>query len=123
MSVLNRQTVTNEFIKRATTIISEDLKGSPNLLTDARILNAIAGDWFIPFDSQNTRWQKVDEIENKWVEFVADFVETFKVKASDSDADPDFLETKMDGTHGTHAQLFGDNQIIIDSRRTIQAYS
>jgi len=122
MAVLNNKTVGAEILQRASTIISPELLGDPNLLTDARIVNAREGDWFIPFDVQSSRWQKISVIDNEWVEFNAGLEPDFTVAVDEDDGNPAFLEEKIGGTHGTQAANFNQNEMVIDVRRTAFFY-
>lgn len=122
MSILNKKTVGGEIIRRASTISVPELSGDPNLLTDARILNALNGDWYIPADAPNTRWQKTNFENNIWFEFTAGVVDVKDVKISESDSDPRFLDTKILGTFGTQTANEADDLLLIDSRRTVFIY-
>lgn len=122
MSILNKKTVGSEITRRASTISVPELSGDPNSLTDARILNAVNGDWYIPADAPNTRWQKTNFENNIWFEFTAGIVDVKDVAISSSDGDPRFLAEKIIGTHGTQASNLGDDLVSIDSRRTALIY-
>ena len=122
MGILNQETVGGEIVKRASTISDPELFGDPNNLTDARILNALEGDWFIPSDAKNSRWHKITFETNEWEEFTAGVVDVKDVAISAADTNPKFLQDKLTGTHGTQTTNEGDDLLIIDSRRTAQAY-